>query len=95
VITNQTTDEKLDFTGITISAGDYYDIDLRYGRKTAVDSNGDSVLDELTNDSDLATWHIAAAPEAPGGANSIHVSGTAITTATKVDIAWLNRHIGI
>ena len=30
-ITNAATGEKLDFDGVTIAAGDYYDIDTRYG----------------------------------------------------------------
>ncbi|MFA6271165.1 MAG: hypothetical protein WC657_08230, partial [Candidatus Paceibacterota bacterium] len=34
VITNNSTGEKLDFTGVTIAAGDYYVIDCRYGYKT-------------------------------------------------------------
>jgi hypothetical protein len=32
-ITNLTTGEKLDFSGVTIAAGDHYDIDLRFDIK--------------------------------------------------------------
>jgi hypothetical protein len=96
VITNVTTDEVIDFTGITIAAGDYYDLDLRYGYKTAVDDTGASVLDELTADSDLATWHIEAASNASTSKiNVINVSGTVVTSATSVAISYFVRYLGI
>ena len=90
IVTNLTTDEVLDFTGITIAAGDYYDLDLRYGYKTVVDDDGVSVLDELTAASDLAAWHLKAET-----INSIQVEGTAVTVATKVEISYFTRYLGI
>ncbi|NLF16610.1 MAG: hypothetical protein GX595_05045, partial [Lentisphaerae bacterium] len=65
VITNETTGEKLDFTGVTLGGGEYIDIDLRYGHKTVVDKDGANKIADLTEDSDLATWHLEP------GANSI------------------------
>lgn len=94
VVTNTTTDEKLDFTGITISGGDYYDLDLRYGFKTVKDSGGTNKVSDLTNDSDLATWHIAAHPEVVDGENSIAVTGSAVTQATNVEISYFVRYLG-
>ena len=95
IITNETTGEVLDFTGDSLSAADYYDVDLRYGRKTIVDSAGASQLGTLTSGSDLATWHLAADPKAPGGINSIRVTGSAATEATQVEISYFTRYIGI
>ncbi len=95
IIENETTDEKLDFTGTTIEAGDWYEIDLRYGYKTVTNSAGTNVISTLTTDSDLATWHLADDSEATDGLNSIAVSGSEVTGATKVDITYYNRYVGI
>lgn len=89
VITNETTGEKLDFTGTTIAALDYYDLDLRYGHKTVVDSTGANKIADLTGDSDLATWHLEP------GENSIRVTGLDATEATKVEISFFMRYMGI
>lgn len=96
VLTNLTTNEKLDFTGTTISAGDYYEIDCRYGHKTVIDSNSNNKIDKLTSDSDLATFHIRHdSADAPGGSNGLKVTGTAITTATNVYVSYYVRYIGL
>ena len=95
VITNVSTGEKLDFTGASIAGGDYYDIDLRYGLKTIVDASGNDVLSDLTSDSDLATWHLAADDEVTGGINNIRVQGDNITASAKVEINYYNRYGGI
>lgn len=95
IITNNTTGEKFDFTGVTIAAGKYYDIDPRWAHKTIVDETGANKIADLTLDSDLSTWHLAPDPEAPGGINSIRVQGSGVTTATQVDMSWFERFIGI
>lgn len=95
VITNTTTGEKLDFSGVTIAAGHYYDIDLRYGYKTVLLDGITNKVSDLTSDSDLATWHIATTPEAVGGINSINVTGTNVTAATSVAINYPIRYIGV
>jgi hypothetical protein len=95
VVTNASTGETLDFTGTTIAAADYYDIDLRYGRKTVVDASGTNKVADLTESSDLATWHIGDDQEIPGGTNSISVSGTSVTGATKVEVLYYVRYTGI
>lgn len=95
VITNTTTDERLDFTGTTIAAGDYYDIDCRYGIKTVTDSSGTNRIDKLVNTNDLNTFHLAPAPEAPGGTNDIRVYGTGISDTTEIYIQYNLRYLGI
>ncbi len=94
IVTNETTNEVLDFTGITIADADYYDIDLRYGIKSVKQEDGTNKIAELTEDSDLATWHIAADPEAIGGSNSIRVTGSSVTESTRVEISYFVRYIG-
>lgn len=93
-ITNESTGEILDFTGVTIAAANYYDINLLYGEKTIVNQVGTNKIADLDDDSDLATWHLAADPEVVGGSNSIRVEGTSITEATSVEISYFVRYIG-
>jgi hypothetical protein len=95
VITNNSTGEKLDFTGHTIAAGRSIDIDLRYGYKTVVADNGTNEIDELTSDSDLVSFHLGADPEVGDGNNSITVTGTSCTDDTALSFSWFNRYIGI
>lgn len=95
VITNQTTGDKIDFTGITIAAGDWYTVDLRYGRKFAY-RNGvttDIRTGEATTDSDFATFSIEADPEASGGVNDIKVTGSAANSVTQVYVQYFERYV--
>jgi len=89
-IVNNTTSETLFFDGITIGGADYYVVDCRFGYKTIEDlaeANKIADLDEST--SDLATFHIAPGPkEAPGGDNSLTVTGTSVTGDTMVTVQY-------
>lgn len=96
VLENLTTGEKLDFTGITINAADQYVIDTRYGFKTVVDLAGDNKLADLTDDSDLGSFHIQ---EADGDNltenNDLQFSATAVTAATEVFVRYSLNYTGI
>jgi phage-related protein len=94
IITNTSTGEILDFTGLTIAAGDYREIDCSFEHKTVVDSSGVNKLSDLVEGSDLATFHIADDLEVLSGVNSISVSGSAVTLATRIDITYFTRFIG-
>ncbi len=96
VITNDVTDEILDFTGTTIAAGDYYDIDTRYGSKSVTDSAGVNKIADLSDDSDLATFHLEPVGNStPTGINSIRVTGSSVNTNTDVLMTYYNRFLGI
>lgn len=95
VITNNTTGDKLDLTGYNIAALDTLTIDCRSGVKTVVDAAGANKIDKLSDDSDLQTFSLEAAPEAPGGVNSIRVTGSAATSATEINLQYLTRYVGI
>lgn len=95
VITNSTSGDKLDFTGTTISGGDYYDINLRYGYKTVTNAAGTNKIADLTSDSDLATWNLLPDPDAVDGINSIQVTGIAASEETNVYLHWYERYIGL
>jgi hypothetical protein len=90
VVANVTTGDKLDFAGVTIAQGDYYEIDTRYGRKTVVDSAGVNKIADLTADSDLATFAIE-----PGGVNTLRVTGAGGNGNTLVRITYYARYLGI
>lgn len=93
---NLTTDEKIDFTGTTIAAGKYYEIDTRYGFKTVTDSDGNSKLADLTDDSDIGSFHI----EEPDGDNltknnDLQFSATSVTEDTEVFVNYSINYSGI
>lgn len=94
VITNTTTGDKLDFTGVTIAAANTYTIDLAYGRKTVVNQLGVNKVADLTTDSDLATFALEAANEAPGGVNTITVTGSSANTNTEIYLRYYPRYVG-
>lgn len=90
VITHAIKGMKLDLTGTTIGAGDWYEFDLRYGVKTLKDSTGANKIDKLTADSNLATWRLLA-----GRTNTVSAVGSGITTTTSVQLTWKNAYSGI
>jgi hypothetical protein len=95
VVENVTTGEALDFTGTTIAAADYYEIDCRYGYKTVKNKAGTSKIADLLDTSDLATFHIAPAPEATNGVNSFEATGSATDVTTQIALQYYTRYIGI
>ena len=95
VITNLTTGLKLDFTGITIADGSWYEIDCAYDKKTVVSNTGANRIGDLTDDSDLTDFAIEAEPEASDGINSIQVTGSAANANTKIDVTWFECYVGM
>jgi hypothetical protein len=95
VVTNLTTADKLDFTGITIDTGDYYIIDCRYGYKTVMDAAGANKIADLSDDSDLATFSLEPDPDAVGGLNDIQVTGSSANANTQIYMRFYNRYTGI
>ena len=90
IIENQTTGDILDFTGVTIAAAHYYDIDCRYGHKTVTDNHGANMIADLTAASDLATFHLEE-----NAINSIRVTGSAVTAATIIQLSYFERWLGV
>jgi hypothetical protein len=95
-ITNDSTGETVKGkSGTKIESGDWYTLDLRYGHKTVTNSSGVSQIANIDPSSDLATLHIADDSEVSGGVNSITVTGTGGSAATRVDIIYNARYVGI
>ncbi len=107
VIENLTTDEKIDLSGnggLSIGAAEFIVIDLSgaplFDRKTILNQDGDSVGEYMTNDSDLATWHLAYNGEKlPDGTycdgnNVIRVTGTGANLLSRVTLRYFDRFEG-
>lgn len=88
-VTNHTTGETLDFTGSTVSGSVAYTIDLRYGYKTVTDDGQANKVSQLSDDSDLATWHLE-----PGN-NALTMTASGTTALSGVTINYYNRYIGL
>ena len=93
VIDNLTTDEKLDFTGTEIASTDYYDVDCTYPNKTVQNSASANKAADLTDDSDLVTFHLEADPDSASGINSMRVRGRSITSETSVVFTYTNLFV--
>ncbi len=87
----QTTENLyLDFTGTTLLAGEYLEIDTRYGAKTVKDQSGANRIGSLVpGTSDLSSFRIVA------GSNDLRVRGTDATSASFISLVWFARYIGI
>lgn len=95
-IRNETMGDKLDFGTLTIPAGETYIIDCRYGYKTVTRiSDGANRIQDLTSDSNLTSFRIGAHPDVVGGANSIRVTGSGLTTASIIYLQYNTRYIGV
>ena len=93
-IINNSTDEQIELN-FDVQAGKTITIDLNYGAKTVVNQDGTSYIGSVSSDSDLATFHIAPAPEVAGGVNELVVEGASADANTAVSITWNDKYIGI
>lgn len=78
----------------TIPAGMTATIVLR-GQKTITRSDGANLLSYLTSNSDLTTFALQPDPIAPGGVNTLQISGSDATTDTSIEVQYYHRYIGI
>ena len=93
---NTTTGHVLDFPALSLAGGEYITIDLRYGYKTVTDNVGDNRIGELSDNSDLAEWHLAPAPTAVGGNNLLLLTVDADAgDDTSVQMSYYHRYIGL
>ena len=83
--------DRLDFTGTTIANGAYYEVDCV--QKTVKDHTGANQISKLIN-SDLSTFALHPHPIAPGGANTIVVGGSGISSVTQLYLSYYARYIG-
>lgn len=93
VITNDVTGDTLYFSGGTLGSSDVWTIDTRYGRKSITNQAGSSVMQYLSDSSDLASFRLVPAPLAPGGTQTISAGGGSVGTATSFEIAYYTRYL--
>jgi hypothetical protein len=94
IIQNNSTDEEI-VINYDVEPGDTLTLDLNYGVKTVEDADGTNRIGTVTPDSDLATFHIAPAPQVSGGVNTLKVIGGNADDNTAVAITWYDKYIGI
>lgn len=95
LIENVTTDEMLQFT-YNIPSGRIVTVDLRYLYKSITNDLGVKLgTGVLSSDSDFGTFHLATAPEAPGGINQIRLSGEGVPDISQIRFSYNTRFIGI
>lgn len=96
IMENLTTEEKLDFKAkaYDIVAGEVVTIDLAPLVKTVTSSINGNIIDKLSDDSDLGTFHIERYPEAAGGINTIRVRLTGGSSATQIIWRFYTQYAG-
>lgn len=77
-----------------VEPNDAWTIDLRYGYKVVRNLAEIDKIEFITEDSDLATWHLAAHPEIDGGRNRLRLLVSDCDSRTKVQITYLHRFRG-
>jgi len=93
-IENTTTEEVLRYTRRIVN-GETVTVGLDFGNKSIVSSVSGSVIRYLTDDSDLATFHIAPDPEAPSGVNTFNIIlPDPVFGTTAITMYWYDRYIG-
>jgi len=95
-IYNLTTGERLALEGYALESGEQVTFDLSFGSKSVTSDIAGNLVPYLSSDSSLATWHLAASPEAQNGVNEVYVGlDEAEDGVTAAFIAWYNRYLTI
>lgn len=95
VIENQSTSEMIRLN-YTIGAEETVVITLGYGNKTVISNLFGSIVGTISEDSDLATFHIAPHPVAPDGINEVEFFAPGTTASTsEASMSFYTRFIGI
>jgi len=94
-IHNLTTDEVIQFTDASfVEPGDIVTVDLRYGHKDVRNLVGESQIAFITDDSDIATWHLAPHAEAIDGRNVLRILASDCTEDTRISMTYYLRYFG-
>jgi hypothetical protein len=95
VLTNVTTGADITAkSGVSISSGNYVDICCLYGQVSVLFNGVTNWISNITDGSELTTWALEPDPDAPGGINTITLTGSGVTDQTSVHIAYYERFLG-
>jgi hypothetical protein len=87
-VQNLTTGETLKLL-CNVASGRIATFTLTYGSKSVLLEDGTNLVQYLSNDSDLATFHLEP------GLNNLKISGGGVTVDTKIQFSWKERFLGI
>lgn len=87
-ISSSTTGQSIALTA-TITAGNWIELDLSYGKKTVYDNLGANRISTVSATSNLATWSLM-----PDN-NILVVTGTGTSASSDVTLTYYNRYTGI
>lgn len=90
IIENITTGERLTLE-TSILAGETVTFELTYAVKTVTKDDGTNMLGYISDDSDLATFHLSTINS---GLNQITISGSGTNSSTFVEFFYYERFIG-
>lgn len=90
VIENETAGTTLSLPNLSLSAGQYIDIDLAFSAKTVLRDNGSNQIAQLATTSDIVTWRLI-----PGLNNIRFTVGSAATAATGLKITYVVQYISL
>lgn len=95
-IRNMTTGVQLSFAGYSIAANDYYEIDADFLAQTVVDTAGTNQIAKLSTDSNLSAFSLAAGSDGSQARDNLfQVTGSGANNATKVQLFYYKRFLGI
>lgn len=95
VFRNESTDEKLDLGTYEIGVAEEVEIDCRYRQWSVTSDSAGNIMDELTDDSDLVTFHIAADPEVANGYNTLTVEATGLNEDSEIKLRFNTNYTGV
>jgi hypothetical protein len=77
-----------------VAPGEIVNIDLTYGVKTIISSTNGNVISSLTDDSDIAGFHLGTANEVANGVNNIRVQAGGPSSVSSIEMDWFERYFG-
>lgn len=86
ILSNETTGATFTL-GTALAAGETLTVDLTPGAQT-IERNGATSLDEM-DDGNLVDWYLES------GDNTLHGSGTGLSSATTITVQWFPRYIAL
>jgi hypothetical protein len=92
IISNLTTGENISFYGLISGTAI---IDCRPGYKTVTDGNGNNLFYLLSDNTNLATFHLEPSPVAYQGNNLFYFYAVYVNASSAITVNWYSRYLGV